>query len=224
MITDGDPLPGARPRRYVVITNSAGPEKADHDGLSGEPNALKHFGYSRLGQRSLVVPGPRFQRAQRGPVGSEMYCPQERRQLSVDGHRREIEILCIRRVVHVRVPVRKCPLMSPSVRPSAQRWSRSSCAYFRLSPVSLDPSTALPDTRPARLSESHRRSDQAYHLDPYAGQTARNSCGAGEHHLQKKDPCHGYRDLHRSLANLLVHAMRIRLLRRTLRAQATNSR
>jgi len=42
-------------------------------------------------------------------------------QFSLGGDRRQVEILCVGRVVHVRVPVRRCPSLSPSVRPDTRR-------------------------------------------------------------------------------------------------------
>ena len=118
---------------------------------------------------------PCLKRAQRGPVGSEVHCLQQRCQLFKGGRRHEVEILGVRRAVHVRflpAGVRCClRLYDEQGGTSAQRPS--------LSWTNPDPSDPLPDSRLARspgnqTTEKDIISDHHYLYGVVAGMLIRN--------------------------------------------------
>jgi hypothetical protein len=136
--------------------HSAGPEKADHGGFTGEPDATEHLGHNSLGEWNQwvgIMAGPCLQGAGRRLVGSDMNDPQEDGQFMTGRRRHEVEILCIRRVVHVRVPVRMCPLLSLIVRLDTSRRPVLSTDRCRL---------AASWAQAVRSSTGHRASEVAW--------------------------------------------------------------
>jgi hypothetical protein len=109
----GNPFPCAQPRLDVVIANPAGPEKSCHDGLAREPDTVEHFRDGCLRQWSRIVPGLCLQPAKWGTVGPCMHYPQEGSKPRAGSHRREIEIIRVGRIVHVRGPCQQMSALVP---------------------------------------------------------------------------------------------------------------